>query len=445
MKNILFYALMLTFWLNKAVFGQAVDLTLEKAISLGLENNRNLQLAKYDQQIAQKNKWEAVTNFMPRLSFESNWLDNLELNTVLLPGVMFGMPPGTYLPVKFGQQYQWSWAIKAQQVVFSAPLLIAANLASEAQHMSDLTYQKTENDVVATIKNLYFGLLSFNRLLTILDSNISNLRYVQERTIAMYGLGMLQSTDVDQIEVTITNLMNARYSLDRNRELMLNMLRFNLGLDSTQHINIRGELENFIQEDEIEKLLLTPFQPENTPEIQILTSQQNIAKMSLNKEKYDMLPTLSAFYNYTRTGQGNDMRELKWFPSSVLGLSISIPLFAGSQNYTQIQKARIQYEKSLYQTETIKEQLLIQEQQLKYNLKNAYDNYKLQQKNIMLAHKVYKNAVNKYLQGTMSSLDLTQANSNYLNTQNNYVSACLELINAKNNLEKLFNIKTIKP
>jgi outer membrane protein TolC len=43
------------------------------------------------------------------------------------------------------------------------------------------------------------------------------------------------------------------------------------------------------------------------------------------------------------------------------------------------------------------------------------------------------------LQGVSSSLDLTQANSNYLTAQNNYLAAILELLQAKYELEKIYN------
>jgi outer membrane protein TolC len=163
--------------------------------------------------------------------------------------------------------------------------------------------------------------------------------------------------------------------------------------------------------------------------------------MNIDKEKADVLPTIAGFYNYTKTGQGNELNSLEWFPSKVVGLSLSIPIFAGTQNYTQYTKARIQYEKAKYNSETIAEQLLIQEKQLRYNLKTAFDNYLTQKKNIDVAKRVYQNIENKYLQGVSSSLDLTQANSNYLNAENNFISASMELINAKTNFEKLLNLK----
>ncbi len=124
-----------------------------------------------------------------------------------------------------------------------------------------------------------------------------------------------------------------------------------------------------------------------------------------------------------------------------MGLSLNIPIFAGSQNYSQYAKARIQHEKAKLASETVAEQLIIQEKQLRYNLKNALDNYYAQKQNVEVAKRVYSNIESKYLQGTVSSLDLTQANSNYLNAENNFITASMELITSKNNMEKLLNIK----
>lgn len=41
--------------------------------------------------------------------------------------------------------------------------------------------------------------------------------------------------------------------------------------------------------------------------------------------------------------------------------------------------------------------------------------------------------------GSVSSLDLTQANNNYLSAESNFTNACLNLLQAKTQLEKLYN------
>lgn len=416
------------------------DLSIQEAITLALNENRSLQLANFDRQIAQKAKWETISNYLPKVNLEASLLDNLQLNTVLLPGIMFGRP-GQYIPVQFGVEYQTSWAIKAQQVLLSAPLIVGIKMAEESKKLSELGYLKTENEVIGSVKTFYTSALVLQRSTSIIENNIKNLESIYDKTKTMYNLGMVQSTDVDQLEITITNLKNTKHNLERNLELTMNLLRFNLGLDTSQKIVLTTTLEDLINEQELLSLLSTPYSIDMSNDFQIIKVQEKIAKLNVDKEKADILPSIAGFYNYTKTGQANELNNLNWFPSKVIGLTLSIPIFAGTQNYTQYNKARIQYEKAKYNTETIAQQLLIQEKQLRYTLKTAFDNYQTQKKNIDVAKRVYQNIENKYLQGISSSLDLTQANSNYLNAENNFISASMELINAKTNFEKLLNLK----
>ena len=85
------------------------------------------------------------------------------------------------------------------------------------------------------------------------------------------------------------------------------------------------------------------------------------------------------------------------------------------------------------------DQLLLQEKQLRYNLLNANEQYKSQKENIEIAARVLKSIQNKYNQGMASSLDLTQANNNYLTSQSNYLNAIMNLLQTKVSFDKLMN------
>ena len=56
-----------------------------------------------------------------------------------------------------------------------------------------------------------------------------------------------------------------------------------------------------------------------------------------------------------------------------------------------------------------------------------------------VALRVYDSFRRKFEQGMASSLDLTQANGNYLEAESNYMSAMMEVLNAKLQLDKLMN------
>ncbi len=286
------------------------DLSIQEAITLALNENRSLQLANFDRQIAQKAKWETISNYLPKVNLEASLLDNLQLNTVLLPGIMFGRP-GQYIPVQFGVEYQTSWAIKAQQVLLSAPLIVGIKMAEESKKLSELGYLKTENEVIGSVKTFYTSALVLQRSTSIIENNIKNLESIYDKTKTMYNLGMVQSTDVDQLEITITNLKNTKHNLERNLELTMNLLRFNLGLDTSQKIVLTTTLEDLINEQELLSLLSTPYSIDMSNDFQIIKVQEKIAKLNVDKEKADILPSIAGFYNYTKTGQANELNNFK--------------------------------------------------------------------------------------------------------------------------------------
>ncbi len=136
---------------------------------------------------------------------------------------------------------------------------------------------------------------------------------------------------------------------------------------------------------------------------------------------------------------GDKFPRLRWFQNSVVGLQLSVPIFASGQRYAQIKKAQINLEKAKTTKDMVTEQLLIQEKQLRYNLVNANLQYKSQKENIEVSKRVYTSMENKFKQGMASSLELTQANSLYLQAENNYVSALMNLLQTKLALDKLLN------
>ena len=414
-----------------------MQLSLEQARNIALQQNKSMQTASIDTIIAKRSRWETISNYLPKATGNVNWSDNLELATVLLPGVMVGQPG--YIPVQFGMEYQMSWAVQVQQVIFSAPLIVGIQLSNVSKDMMTKTYQKTEQEVIASVNTVYASALILSENINIIDSNINNLTKVKEQTKAMYEVGVAQSTDVDQIELTILSLENAKRTLQRNIDLSYSMLRLQLGLDTNVIFQLTTPLSEMINEAEVQALLNTSFDVYRNIDYQLVEKQKEMAFLNLRKEKADALPTIAAVYNYSKAGQGNEMNELRWFPSSVVGLSLSIPILAGGQNGSQISKAKLQYQKAQVNLDMVTEQLKMQENQQKYTLSNAYDNYIAQKKNIELSKRIYDNIENRYLQGVSSSLDLTQANSNYLTAQNNYLAAILELLQAKYELEKIYN------
>jgi outer membrane protein TolC len=136
---------------------------------------------------------------------------------------------------------------------------------------------------------------------------------------------------------------------------------------------------------------------------------------------------------------GEKISNQRWFQNSMTGLQLSIPIFGSGQKYTQIKQARINLEKATTTKDMVTEQLLLTERQFRYNLANANLQYIAQKDNVDVSKRVYASTENKYKQGMASSLELTQANTLYLQSENNYVTSLLNLLQTKLALDKLLN------
>jgi outer membrane protein len=169
----------------------------------------------------------------------------------------------------------------------------------------------------------------------------------------------------------------------------------------------------------VEALFAQEFKYNSNINFQLIEGQEKISELALKSKKAAVLPTLAGFYSYSKDGQGDKIAKQMWYPSAMAGLQISIPIFAGGERYIGIKKAQVNLQKARNTKDMITDQLLLQEKQLKYNLISANLQYISQKENIEVAKRVYTSTENKFKQGMASSLDLTQANSLYLQAENN--------------------------
>jgi outer membrane protein len=418
--------------------GNNLNLTLKEAQDFALKNNKSVLTARADVEASRAAVWETISSALPQVSASGSFADNLKLMTTLLPGEFFGQP-GTKIPVTFGTQFNSSATVQATLLIFNAPLLIGIETSKLASKLSEQSLEKSELDTKESVSSAYYLILITEKSLEILDGNIANLRETLKSTKAMFSAGMAESTDVDQMASNVTMVENSRSSLLRTIELNYNLLRFQLGVPPDTKITLTETLETLTDQVNVEALLGQDFDISKNIDYKLIQGQELMSSLALKSQKSSVLPTLSGFYNYGTAGMGDKVSELRWFQNSMTGLQISIPIFASGQRYSQIRKAKINLNMARTTKDMVTDQLLLQEKQLRYNLINANEQYISQRENVEVSRRVYDSMENKFRQGMASSLELTQANTLYLEAENNYINSLLNLLQTKLALDKLLN------
>ncbi len=332
---------------------------------------------------------------------------------------------------------QSSAKVQLSQLIFSGQYLIGLQTVKIAKDLAVQSFKKSENEIIESISNSYYLILATEHTLEILDKTLENMNTILQHTKNLYTAGVAEETDVDQIHSAVSQLKNNKKSLERVIQLNYNMLKFQLGVKPDQEIKLTDKLDNFLNILESDDNLLAKKDLNRNIDYQLMEMQVQLAEKQLDMTKWSYGPSISGFYSYT---EKIVTTSFDLTPKHIAGVNMSLPIFSSGMKKAQLSQAKIELNMSQRNKELVKEQLELQEKQFMFNLQNALENYETQKENILIAERLNNSIRNKYTQGLLSSLDLVQANSNYLNAENNYLNSILTLLQARLSIEKLYNL-----
>ncbi len=432
---------------------QAVSLTLAQARAYALEHNKTLMNARDGIRTSQLKVKETIAQGLPQvdgtmsymsyfnyeMEFSMGSSEEPNINYALLDagdaevlkalGSMFSSEP-------IIMSDQLTGKVQLSQLLFSGQYLAGIQTAKIAKRLSEQNMVSNELDVLEAVTNTYQQILTSEQTLRIVAENLNNLNKIMEHTRNMYQAGVAEETDVDQLKITVNQLKNTQRSLERMTQLSYNMLKFQLGVAPEANIMLADSLPVLMNALNLQATTTSDFDITRNINYQMMESQLAISKKQVGIASWAYGPTLAGFYSYTGKilTTGFDMN-----PNHLIGLNLSVPIFSSGIRKAQLATSKVNYDIASRNLEMVKDQLELQKKQLLYTYQNALDNYLTQKENVDVARRVYKSIQNKYEQGLSSSLNLTQANSNYLTAESNYLSSILTLLQAQTSLDKLYN------
>jgi len=399
------------------------SLSLEEAVKFAVEYNKELQASELNIELRNKMITEAISQGLPQIN------GSLAYSTNFGYEVNFGGEGG----IKMKDQANVS--VSVSQLFFNGQWILGIQTSKIAKKLAAQQVSLTELDIKENVYNSYYMILASERLMDIVKQNLENMNTIQQHTENMYNAGTAEITDVDQIRITVGQLKNSLLAMQRTVDVNYNLLRLELGLQAGTPIRLTDPLEKFLEQGSFLQLAIQPFDITQNSQYQVMATQEELQKKMVGLQKWAFAPTISGSYTYQyQIKKGGFMN----IPNSA-SITMSIPVFSGLQRKSQLEQEKITLEQTTLNKSLLEDQLNLQEEQYKFALKNALEDYNLQKENIEVAKKVLENYRHKYNAGAVSSLDLTQANNNYLTAENNYTSACLTLLQAQTQLEKLYN------
>lgn len=420
-KSILLMTALLTFFsplYGRGVGGEVPVYSLKSCLEQGLLNNYSLRIARNEEQVSRNNATPANAGYLPTLDLSAGYsgsVDNTE--TKLRATGETTRTNGVFdQTVDAGINLSWT-------------LFDGFNITAEYQKLKELERQGETNtriaieDLIASIAAEYYNYVQQTIRLKNFRYAVSlskeRLRIVEER----YHIGNFSRLDYQQAKVDF-NADSAQYmkqqELLHTSRIQLNELMANKDVD--QPFLIRDSLINVTAALDFEELWNATLQINAS----LLRAEQNNTLAQLDYKK-----VCSRDYPYVRMngGYGYTLNKYDIAANSRrsnlglnFGVTVGFNLFDGNRRRER-KNARIAVQNARLEREQL-------EQALRADLSNLWQAYQnnlqmlnLERQNLVAAKENHEIAMERYMLGNLSGIEMREAQKSLLDAEERILSA----------------------
>ena len=403
-----------------------LNLSLQEAQDYAVAQNRSLKNADLAVQKAYATRWQTIASMLP--SVDMSWAYQSMMGYKMnFGGMPIEMPDNGTLGI-------------TASVGINGQAIVGALLNNTAIEMQKLNLEISEDDLRASVKSSYASVLVLEDVVKLLDSSLKNIENLAAMTQRSVEVGAAEQTTADQILVRVNTLKNNINANKRSTQLAINALKVLLNVPAETELTLTTQLSDMLSAEAIVALLGKEFVLENNLSYQTLAKNVELAKKNVHMAGWAYGPTVGVGYQYSEKDYFGKKEGFNMTPPNALSIQVSMPLWSSGKRAAGVVEKKIALEEARNTFEETADNLGIQNEQLRYNLQNAYETYTNEQENMGVTQRVFDNTSLKFQQGVASNLDLVNASNDLITAQSTYVQAVLTLVNAEVELEKFLNL-----
>jgi outer membrane protein TolC len=420
-----------------------ISLTLEQAIAYGLQNSYAVINANRDIDAAKKKKWETTTIGLPQISAKVDYQNWIKQQVALIPAEFFGGVEGEFAEIAFGTKHNMNATATMKQLLFDGSYLVGLQSAKTYLKISENAKEKTELSIREAIINAYGNVLLSEESLTILERNIATLEKNLKESEEIYKNGFIEEESVEQLQITLASVKSQLSKTEKLKNIAYKMLNITLGINIHSKVMLLDSLESLAVNNMDLGLLNSSFTLENHIDYKIAKNTEKSNELLVKLEKSRALPSLSSFINfgYAGYGEGFDFlkKEQKWFDSSLLGISLDIPIFSSLARSSRTQQAVIELDKAKTDLEQTSQKILLELEVARTEYNHSIEEFHTSKQNLNLAERIESKQQIKFFEGMSTSFELSEAQRQLYTMQQNYLQSLANVINTKAALDHALN------
>lgn len=401
--------------------------SLNECIAIALQNQPAIKQSLLDEGINDRQIKANLSGWMPQIGATANLNHYLELPVSVFPNPT----TGERTPVRIGVFNTSNVLLEARQNIFDNNLLLASR---NAKALRTLYSQNTEEVKIATVvavSKAYYDVLvtqeQLNILLQVRERQLKQQRDAQ----SLYEGGVVDPTDYKRATIALNNTLA---DLKRTTESLKGKYAYLHQLMGVQPEEVFAlKFDRYAMESEmlLDTTLLIDFN--NRIEMQQLQTQKRLQDLNVSAQKWSLFPTIYAFANRNHVFQNDDFSQMyrEAFPNSVVGVSLSLPIFQGLKRYQNLQQQKLVNERLSEDITNTKNVINTQYEQSMARYKSDLNDWKVATQNVTLSEEVYNTIKLQYDEGIKTYLDLMVAETDLRSAQLNQLNTILNVLSSK--------------
>ena len=428
------------------VSAENVQLSLEQCLEIALSDNPTVKVADMEVQRLDYSKKEVIGQLLPTIDFGANYNRTLEKQTMYMNMDGFGgmggdsgdSDEGTTRArsggdggIKVGLDNSWSLGFQASLPLI-APQLWKSVTVSDTQILRSLeAARQSRQNLVDQVKSAYYGLLLAQDSRIVIQESYDMARLTHETYVKQAAAGAASDYDVLRTSVAMKNIEPEIIQADiaiRQARLQLLVL---MGVDSAFEFEAATKLADY-EKTMYDEVFALEADYSNNADLRLLDIDTKLLQQQVAMKKLAFVPTLalSANYNWTSMSNGSPVSGFRWSPYSMVGLTLSVPLYHGGSRWNSLKAATIQANEMKWQRQNLERSIAMQTEiaieNIKLNVKqtaSSSESVAEADRAHTIMEKSFEIGAASYLDLRDSELSLTRARLAYYQAIYNYLVA----------------------
>ncbi|MDO4949267.1 MAG: TolC family protein [Bacteroidales bacterium] len=407
-------------------------ISLRDAIEIALSENPTIKIAGQEIELKKTANKESLAGLLPEVSLVGSYSRVIEKQSFAMGGQV----------IQVGMLNTTSGGVNVSLPVFAPTLWRSINLTKQDVELAVEKSRESRLDMINQVTRAYYSIIlsqdSYEVLQRSYQQSIDNYNVIA----AKFDQGTVSEYDKISAEVQMRSLKPNVVAAENAVSLAMLQLKVLMGVDGDTSIKIDDNLRNYEYAVFANEAQDATNDLSNSTSLRQLALNHKMLEETIKLKKTSFMPTLAASFQYMYTNLSEDLNisHYRWIPYSTAGLTLSIPLFKGS-NFTQLKQAKIQL-KELEQTQlNTKRQLDMQAQSFRNNMQSSTEQVLSNKENVNQAVKGRDIASKRYEVGRGTILELNNSEVALTQAELTYVQSVYDYLVAKADLDKVLGIE----